>query len=70
MNHSPRLAIAGLLGALLAAPFAQAALAQGVAVSVLGRRTVRLVTHLDVDDEAVGYAATVLAGLLRGDDRG
>lgn len=53
-----------------AAPFAQAALAQGVAVSVLGRRTVRLVTHLDVDDEAVGYAATVLAGLLRGDDRG
>jgi threonine aldolase len=48
-----------------AAPFAEAALAEGVAVSVLGRRTVRLVTHLDVDDEAVTHAAEVLPRLLR-----
>ncbi|MFP5334697.1 MAG: threonine aldolase family protein [Actinomycetes bacterium] len=48
-----------------AASFAPAALEQGVAVSVLGRRTVRLVTHLDVDDEAVDHAADVLARLLR-----
>ncbi|MFZ5869496.1 MAG: threonine aldolase family protein [Actinomycetota bacterium] len=47
-----------------AAPFAAAALERGVAVSVLGRRTVRLVTHLDVDDEAVEYAASVLSELL------
>ena len=36
----------------------------GVAVSGLGPRTVRLVTHLDVDDEAVGHAGEVLARLL------
>lgn len=47
-----------------AAPLAAAALERRVAVSVLGRRTVRLVTHLDVDDEAVEYAATVLSELL------
>ena len=48
-----------------AATVAPAALAEGVAVSVLGRRTVRLVTHLDVDDEAAEHAARVLPRLLR-----
>jgi threonine aldolase len=49
-----------------AAPLATAALEEGVAVSVLGRRTVRLVTHLDVDDEAIAYAESVLPRLLHG----
>jgi threonine aldolase len=48
-----------------AAPLAPAALEEGVAVSVLGPRTVRLVTHLDVDDEAVEHAGEVLTRLLR-----
>ena len=48
-----------------AAPVAAAALEQGVAVSVLGRRTVRLVTHLDVDDVAVEHAEAVLPEVLR-----
>jgi threonine aldolase len=43
---------------------APAALAEGVAVSVLGPRTVRLVTHLDVDDPAVEHAGEVLSRLL------
>lgn len=41
-----------------------AAREQGVAVSGLGPRTVRLVTHLDVDDEGAEHAGTVLAKLL------
>jgi threonine aldolase len=45
---------------------AAAALEDAVAVSVLGPRTVRLVTHLDVDDEAVDRAGEVLTRLLRG----
>jgi threonine aldolase len=49
-----------LTGPALAADAAR----DGVAVSVLGPRTVRLVTHLDVDDEAVEHAADVLTALL------
>ena len=49
-----------------AAGLAAAALGHGVAISVLGRRTARMVTHLDADDDAVDAAAEVLAALLRG----
>jgi threonine aldolase len=45
---------------------AAAASEQGVAVSVLGPTTARLVTHLDVDDAAVEHAASVLTDLLTG----
>ena len=38
---------------------------QGVLVSALGPRMLRLVTHLDVDDEGVDRAADVLAPLVR-----
>jgi threonine aldolase len=48
-----------------AAGLAAAALDRGVAISVLGRRTARMVTHLDVDDDAVGAAVEVLPDLLR-----
>ena len=44
---------------------AAAAAARGVAVSVLGPRTVRLVTHLDVDDAGAARAADVLTEVLR-----
>ncbi|WP_369811096.1 low specificity L-threonine aldolase [Quadrisphaera sp. DSM 44207] len=54
---------------VLAVPDAPALAARaqdgGVAVSVLGPRTARLVTHLDVDDDAVASAVDVLAPLLR-----
>ncbi len=43
---------------------AGAAREQGVAVSVLGARTARLVTHMDVDDDGIDRAADVLRGLL------
>ena len=43
---------------------AAAAGERGVAVSVLGARTARLVTHLDVDDADVEGASEVLSGLL------
>jgi threonine aldolase len=43
-----------------------AAREQGVLVSVLGPRTARLVTHLDLDDSGVDRAAEVLAAVLRG----
>jgi threonine aldolase len=43
---------------------AEAAKAQGVLVSQVGPRRVRLVTHLDVDRAAVERAADVLAGVL------
>jgi threonine aldolase len=49
-----------------AAQLAAAAQAQGVAVSVLGPRTARLVTHMDVDDDGIDRAADVLTGLLAG----
>ncbi len=45
---------------------AGAALEQGVAVSVLGARTARLVTHMDVDDDGIDRAVDVLTGLLSG----
>ncbi|MEJ2579231.1 MAG: GntG family PLP-dependent aldolase [Kineosporiaceae bacterium] len=47
-----------------AAEVADRARAEGVLLSVLGPRTVRLVTHLDVDDEAVAKAVAVLTGIL------
>jgi threonine aldolase len=43
-----------------------AAREQAVLVSVLGPRTARLVTHLDLDDAGVDRAAEVLAAILRG----
>jgi threonine aldolase len=49
----------------VAAPLvAEAAKAQGVLVSQVGPRRIRLVTHLDVDRAAVERAGEVLAGLL------
>ncbi|HEX5740735.1 MAG TPA: GntG family PLP-dependent aldolase [Pilimelia sp.] len=44
--------------------FAAAARERGVLVSVLGQRTARLITHLDVDDAALERAVAVLTGLL------
>ena len=41
-----------------------AARERGVAVSGLGPRTARLVTHLDLDDDAVAHAGQVLAELF------
>ncbi len=46
-----------------AARFVAAAREQGVLVSAVGPRTVRLVTHLGVDDADAKQAASVLAGL-------
>jgi threonine aldolase len=46
-----------------AARVAGAAAEQGVLVSALGPRVLRLVTHLDVDDDAVDRAISVLAPL-------
>jgi threonine aldolase len=51
--------------ALDAPGLAAAARERGVLVSVLGPRTARLVTHMDVDDDAVDRAAAVLAAVLR-----
>jgi threonine aldolase len=49
----------------VAAPMlAEAAKAQGVLVSQVSARKIRLVTHLDVDRAAVDRAADVLAELL------
>jgi threonine aldolase len=44
--------------------FGAAARERGVLVSVLGPRTARLLTHLDVDDAAIDRAAQVLPALL------
>jgi threonine aldolase len=55
-----------LTAGLTAPELAGAARQQGVAVSVLGARTARLVTHMDVDDDGVDRAADVLRGLLAG----
>ena len=41
-----------------------ALLARGIRVSTFGPNTVRLVTHLDVDDEAVARAVTALRAVL------
>jgi threonine aldolase len=50
--------------ALDAPAFGAAARASGVLVSVLGPRTARLVTHLDVDGAGIDRAAEVLPALL------
>lgn len=49
--------------------YAAAARAEGVLVSVVGPRRVRLVTHLDVDDAGASRAAQVLARLTPVDAR-
>ncbi|MBN1172958.1 MAG: aminotransferase class I/II-fold pyridoxal phosphate-dependent enzyme [Micromonosporaceae bacterium] len=55
-----------LRGATLDAPtLATLTRERGVLVSVLGPRTARLVTHLDVDDAGIEHAISVLVGLLR-----
>jgi threonine aldolase len=54
-----------LTGAPLDAPqLAAAAREQGVLLSVVGPRTARMVTHLDVDDAGAARAAEVVARLL------
>ncbi len=47
-----------------AARLATAAAADGVRVSALGPRVVRLVTHLDVDDDGIDQAIEVLMPLV------
>jgi threonine aldolase len=47
-----------------AAPLAAAARARGVVMSALCPRTLRLVTHLDVDDDDVQLACDVLGEVL------
>ncbi len=44
---------------------AAAARDEGLLISVLGPRTARLVTHLDVSDDAVNRAAGILTRALR-----
>ncbi|MGW0433715.1 threonine aldolase family protein [Micromonospora sp. NPDC003197] len=51
--------------ALDAPTVAARARAVGVLVSVLGPRTARLVTHLDLDDAAIDQAVEVLTGIFR-----
>lgn len=51
--------------AMDAPAFAAAARAEGVLVSVLGPRTGRLVTHLDVDDAGIDRAIDALTRILR-----
>jgi threonine aldolase len=51
---------------LTGAELAAKARAEGVLVSALGPSTVRLVTHLDVDDAGCQRAGAVLARLIRG----
>ncbi len=41
-----------------------AAAAEGVLISTMGRQLARLVTHMDVDDDGVDEAITVLTRLL------
>ena len=48
-----------------AAAVAGKARAAGVLVSALGPRFLRLVTHLDVDDDGIERAIEVLAPLVR-----
>ena len=49
-----------------ATEFAERAGAQGVLVSLMGPRQIRLVTHLDMDDADVERAGTVLSQLVQG----
>lgn len=51
--------------ALDAPALGAAAKAEGVLVSVLGPRTARLVTHLDVDDAGIDRAIEVLVGIFK-----
>ena len=55
-----------LVAGRTAPELAAAAREQGVAVSVIGARTARLVTHMDVDDAGIERAIEVLGGLLAG----
>jgi len=56
-----------LTNAALDAPaLGAAARAEGVLVSVLGPRVVRLVTHLDIDDAGIDRAAEVLVRVFKG----
>jgi threonine aldolase len=48
-----------------AAEVAGKARAAGVLVSALGPQLVRLVTHLDVDDDGIDRAVAVLVPLVR-----
>lgn len=50
---------------LSAAEFAQMVKDEGVLISSLGPKFARLVTHLDIDDDAMTYAAEVLAAALK-----
>jgi threonine aldolase len=47
-----------------AAQVASAAAQDGVLVSALGPRFLRLVTHLDIDDDGIEHAIKVLAPLI------
>ena len=53
-------------GAPPAAELGARAAGAGVRVSALGARTIRLVTHLDVDDDGLDRALDVLGAVLRG----
>ena len=50
---------------LSAAEFAQMVKDEGVLISALGPKFARLVTHLDIDDAAMKYAAEVIAATLQ-----
>lgn len=50
---------------LSAADFAQLVKGEGVLVSQIGPKYARLVTHLDIDDAAMKYAAEVIVGTLK-----
>ncbi|MBA3530059.1 MAG: threonine aldolase family protein [Propionibacteriaceae bacterium] len=54
-------------GSRPAAPIAQAAARQGVLVSALGPRMIRVVTHLDASQEQCRAAGTIIANSLSGD---
>ncbi|WP_261564559.1 GntG family PLP-dependent aldolase [Frankia gtarii] len=45
--------------------FARRAAEQGVLIGAISPTTLRIVTHLDVDDPGIHHAGSVLAGLLR-----
>ena len=51
--------------ALTATEFSQMVKAEGVLVSVVGPKIARLVTHLDIDDSAVEFAADVVTQALQ-----
>ncbi len=50
---------------LSASEFAQMAKDEGVLISSLGPKFARLVTHIDIDDAAMTYAADVIAATLK-----